>query len=67
MINLKIPSFQDKNIQKNTIKIKESLLNIGLRKGLITKNGENFVFIGEYEELIAFKNNKKSSGFEILE
>ena len=39
-----------------TIKICDSLFEIGLRKGLIEKNDDEYYFIGDYEELIAFKN-----------
>ena len=37
------------------IKINDSLFEIGLRKGLIEKNNDEYYFIGDYEELIAFK------------
>ena len=37
------------------IKICDSLFEIGLRKGLIEKNNDEYYFVGDYEELIAFK------------
>ena len=37
------------------IKINDSLFEIGIRKGLIEKNNDEYYFIGDYEELIAFK------------
>jgi hypothetical protein len=47
-------SKRDKNYK--TIKICDSLFEIGLRKGLIEKNNDEYYFVGDYEELIAFKN-----------
>lgn len=49
------------------IKICDSLFEIGLRKGLIEKNDDGYYFIGDYEELIAFKNIKPFESFEWLE
>jgi hypothetical protein len=40
--------------QNKTFEVKDSVFHIGLRKGLIEKNGEDYFFIGDYEELIAF-------------
>ncbi|RLF51429.1 MAG: hypothetical protein DRN24_04990 [Thermoplasmata archaeon] len=40
---------------KVVIEINDSLFEIALRKGLIEKIGEEYVFIGDYEELLAFK------------
>ena len=44
------------DINYKTIKICDSLFEIGLRKGLIEKNDDEYYFVGDYEELIAFKN-----------
>jgi hypothetical protein len=44
-----------KTDEKNeTIEINDSLFHIGMRKGLIEKDGEEYFFIGDYEELTAF-------------
>ena len=47
-----------KRNRKKTIKINDSLFEIGLRKGLIEKNEDGYYFIGDYEELLAFKTKK---------
>ena len=46
-------SKQNKNYK--TIKICDSLFEIGMRKGLIEKNNDDYYFVGDYEDLIAFK------------
>ena len=60
---------KDKNIKphekveiKKSIKIKDDLFEIALRKGLIEKTEDGYIFIGDYEDLLEFKNkrNKKS-------
>ena len=55
--------FTDKKLknQKNRknekiIKIKDSLFEIAVRKGLIEKNEDGNYFIGDYKELLALKN-----------
>ena len=60
---------QQKNGKKKEkfIKINDSLFEIGLRKGLIEKNEDGYYFIGDYEELLAFKNSKPTAYFELLE
>jgi len=45
-----------KNKKNKTFKINDNLFEIGLRKGLIEKNSDEYYFIGDYEELLAFKN-----------
>ncbi|UCH71522.1 MAG: hypothetical protein JSW62_03740 [Thermoplasmatales archaeon] len=65
----------EKNLKSNKqkrkkdieIKINDSLFEIGLRKGLIEKNDDGYYFIGDYEELLAFKNNGPSNEFELLD
>ena len=59
----------DQESQKNkkkfekTIKINDSLFEIGLRKGLIEKNEDGYYFIGDYAELLAFKAKKTDKQF----
>lgn len=61
---LRKSSKQNKN---KKIKIDDNLFEIGLRKGLIEKNEDGYYFVGYYEELLAFKNNKSSNSFELLD
>jgi len=49
-----------RKVKEKTLKIDDSLLNLGIRKGLIKKTDEGYVFIGDYEDLLAFKNSKKN-------
>jgi len=49
------------------IKINDNLFEIGLRKGLIEKNDGGYFFIGDYEELLAFKNQESNRFFELLD
>jgi len=58
-----------KNWKKNKkiIKINDSLFEIGLRKGLIEKSEDGYYFVGDYEELLAFKNNGSSKSSECLD
>ena len=44
--------------KEKTVTIDDTLFEIALRKGLIEKIGDDYVFIGEYEELLAFKRKK---------
>jgi len=61
---------QTKNSKKpkkeKSIKINDQLFDIALRKGLIEKTEEGYVFIGDYEDLQAFKNDKKSLEWILL-
>lgn len=43
---------------ENFIKIKDSLFEIGIRKGLIEKDGNEYFFLGNNEKFLAFKNKK---------
>jgi len=54
------------NNKKNgkIIKIEDSLFEIGLRKGLIEKFKNEYFFIGDLEELIAFTNKRPSETLE---
>jgi hypothetical protein len=52
----KISVFQ--NEKEKIIKLNDNLLEIGVRKGLIERVEDNYVFVGDYEELLAFKNKK---------
>jgi hypothetical protein len=49
------------------IKINDNLFEIGLRKGLIEKCKDGYYFVGDYEELIAFKNKQQNKSFEWLD
>jgi len=49
------------------IKINDNLFEIGLRKGLIEKNEDGYYFVGDYNELLAFKYKKLDKSFEWLE
>ncbi len=42
----------------NMIKLNDDLFEIALRKGLIEKTDDGYVFVGDYEELLAFKKRK---------
>jgi len=53
--------------RNKTIKINDSLFEIGLRKGLIEKNEDGYYFVGDYNELLAFKYKKLVDSFEWLE
>lgn len=63
--DLKHQKSRKKNVE--TIKIDDSLFEIGLRKGLIEKNEDEYYFIGDYEELLAFKTKKSPKLFELLD
>jgi len=49
------------------IKINDQLFEIGMRKGLIEKTDHGFIFIGDYEELLAFQNIVKEKSVEYLD
>jgi hypothetical protein len=51
-------SSKDMKVKSKMIEIDDNLLEIGMRKGLIEKSGDMYYFIGDYEDLIAFTNNK---------
>lgn len=63
-INLEAPNRKKK---ERIIKINDNLFEIGLRKGLIEKNEDEYYFIGDYEELIAFKNTRPKKEIEWLD
>jgi len=52
--------------KEKSIKINDQLFDIALRKGLIEKTDDGYVFVGDYEDLQAFKNNKKSLDWILL-
>ena len=58
---------QIKDKKEIVIKINDNLFEIGLRKGLIEKNENGYYFIGDYEELLAFKNQEPNRNFELLD
>jgi len=59
--------FRNKRKATKTIKIDDGLFEIALRKGLIEKNKDGYYFIGDAEELLAFKNKKLSKSFGSLD
>ena len=44
--------------KEKTIKINDDLFDIAMRKGLIEKTDDGYIFIGEYEDLVAFKEKR---------
>jgi len=44
--------------KEKVIKINDDLFDIAMRKGLIEKTDEGYIFIGEYEDLVAFKEKR---------
>jgi hypothetical protein len=46
-----------------TLQIDDNLFEIALRKGLIEKTSEGYIFIGDFEELIAFKTKSNMQMF----
>jgi len=42
-----------------TIKIDDRLFDIALRKGLIEKTDDGYLFIGDYRDLLAFRKRRK--------
>ena len=54
----KIRIISDDEKKEKIIKINDDFFDIGLRKGLIEKSEDGYIFIGDYEELLAFKQNK---------
>jgi hypothetical protein len=55
----------DKNekARRVTLQIDDNLFEIALRKGLIEKTSEGYIFIGDFEELIAFKTRSNMQMF----
>jgi hypothetical protein len=52
---------KNKKKTEKTIKIDDNLFDIALRKGLIEKTSEGYLFIGDYEDLLAFRTRRKQS------
>ena len=48
---------------KKSVKIKDDLFEIALRKGLIEKTEDGYIFIGDYEDLLEFKNRRNKKSF----
>ena len=53
--------------KEKSIKINDQLFDIALRKGLIEKTEDGYVFVGDYEDLQAFKNDRKSLEWILLD
>jgi len=47
--------------KEKVVKIDDGLFDIALRKGLIEKTEDGYVFVGDYEDLLAFKKTGKKS------
>jgi hypothetical protein len=52
---------KNKKKTEKTIKIDDTLFEIALRKGLIEKTSDGYLFIGDYEDLLAFKTRRKQN------
>lgn len=59
-------SFDDGKKEK-ILKIEDSLFDIAMRKGLIEKTENGYYFIGDYEELLAFRSQGKGKTFDWLD
>ena len=57
MQKIKVLIYKDDEKIEKTIKINDNLFDIGIRKGLIEKEGDSYLFIGDYDELIALTKN----------
>ena len=57
------PDGKGRHKREKIIKINDSLFDIALRKGLIEKTEDGYVFVGDYNELLAFKKDHR----ELLE
>jgi len=51
------PDGKGRRKREKIIKINDSLFDIALRKGLIEKTEDGYVFVGDYNELLAFKKD----------
>ena len=51
------PDRKGRHKREKIIKINDSLFDIALRKGLIEKTEDGYVFVGDYNELLAFKKD----------
>jgi len=52
----------DKKVKINkekTIKIDDRLFDIALREGLIEKTDDGYLFVGTFEDLLAFRKRRK--------
>jgi hypothetical protein len=47
--------------KEKTIKINDDLFDIAMRKGLVEKTDDGYIFIGEYEDLVAFKEKRNKN------
>lgn len=56
-----------KGMSKKTLKINDSLFEIALRKGLIEKTSDGYIFIGDKAELLAFTNKGELKKFDWLD
>lgn len=52
---------KNKKKAENSIKIDDNLFEIALRKGLIEKTEDGYLFIGDYEDLLAFRTRRKQN------
>ena len=60
MQKIKIIDINSGNQKEKDIEIEDSLFDIAIRKGLIEENENGYYFIGDYEELLAYKIKKSA-------
>ena len=53
--------------KEKKVKLDDILVDIGVRKGLIEKVDDGYVFIGDYEEFLEFKQKKNMKTYDWLE
>jgi len=63
----KINVFIEEEKKEIQVKIEDNLFEIAIRKGLIEKTEDGYVFIGDYSELLAFKKQGKEKTFDWLD
>lgn len=63
MQKIKVLIYKDNEKIWKSIKINDNLFDVGLRKGLIEKEGDSYLFIGDYDELIAFTKENHLRNF----
>ena len=73
MYKIRIPSdiYQDnsklKNMPEQILEINDNLFEIAFSKGLIEKNNDEYIFIGDEAELLAFTNKGELKKFDWLD
>jgi hypothetical protein len=57
-VDKKYKNQKNRKNNKKFIKIKDSLFEIAVRKGLIEKNEDGYYFTGDYKEFLTLKNKR---------